>query len=383
MNLNRRRAFVAVLGLGVSACTAPPKEEAKKEGPPKVKKQPFGTTADGQAVELYTLTNAKGAEAAIMNYGATIVSVKVPDRAGAMADVVLGFDSYDPYPNQTAYFGATIGRYANRIGGARFKLNGVEYKLAKNDGPNTLHGGLKGFDKRMWTVKEAPGDVPALELSYLSKDGEENFPGNLQTTVTYKWNDSNELQMDYKATTDKDTVLNLTNHAYFNLAGHGEGDILSHELMIDADKLTPVNATLIPTGKIEKVDGTPFDFRKPTPIGQRIGDNDQQLKFGKGYDHNFVLNHVAATPTLAARVRDPKSGRVLEVLTTEPGIQFYTGNFLDGTLHGKGGKVYARRSAFTLETQHYPDSPNKPNFPSTTLKANSTYTSTTIYRFTL
>ena len=348
-----------------------------------MKKQAFGTTADGSAVELYTLTNAKGAEASIMNYGGIIVSVKVPDSSGAMGDVALGFDSYAPYPTKSPYFGAIIGRYGNRIANAKFMLNGVEYKLAKNDGPNSLHGGLKGFDKQMWTVYELPGDTPALELSYLSKDGEEGFPGNLQTTVVYKWTDANELQMDYKATTDKDTVLNLTNHAYFNLSGQGEGDILAHELMIDADRFTPVNATLIPTGEIKSVARTPFDFRKPTPIGQRINDDNQQLKFGKGYDHNFVLNHVGASPTLAARVKDPKSGRVLEVMTTEPAIQFYTGNFLDGTIQGKGGKVYGRRSAFTLETQHYPDSPNQPSFPSTTLKANGTYQSTTIYRFTL
>jgi aldose 1-epimerase len=259
----------------------------------------------------------------------------------------------------------------------------VEYKLPINDGENTLHGGLKGFDKVLWRASDVStqNSAPALQLRYVSKDGEEGFPGTLDTLVTYTLTNNNELKIDYKATTDKDTVLNLTNHSYFNLAGAGSGDILEHEVMIDADRYTPVDAGLIPTGELAPVAGTPFDFRKPTAIGARINDADQQLKFGKGYDHNFVLNHPGDSPTLAAKVRDPKSGRVLEVLTTEPGLQFYTGNFLDGKIHGKGGKVYGHRSAFCMETQHFPDSPNHPNFPSTVLRPGQEFRSTTIYRF--
>ena len=339
---------------------------------------------DGREVDLYTLTNAKGGEIDVMNYGGVIVSLKVPDKSGAVGDVVLGFDTFDPYLTKSPHFGALIGRYGNRIGHARFKLDGVEYKLDKNDGPNSLHGGAKGFDTQLWDVKDvSTPQAPALELSYLSKDGEGGYPGNLQAKVTYTWNDSNELRIDYTATTDKDTVVNLTNHSYFNLAGQGEGDILQHEMTIDADKFTPVDATLIPTGELRNVEGTPFDFRKPTAIGARIDEKDQQLKFGRGYDHNFVLNGRSQTPTLAARARDPKTGRVLEVLTDQPGVQFYTGNFLDGTIHGKGGKVYGFRSAFCLETQHFPDSPNKPSFPTTVLKPNEVYRTTTLFRFTV
>ncbi|MGH9668387.1 MAG: aldose epimerase family protein, partial [Bryobacteraceae bacterium] len=335
-------------------------------------------------VDLYTLTNAKGGEIAVMNYGGVIVSLKAPDRAGALGDVVLGFDTFDPYPKQTSHFGALIGRYGNRIGHARFKLDGVEYKLDKNDGQNSLHGGAKGFDTVLWDAKDASTPAAqALELSYFSKEGEEGYPGNLQAKVTYTWSDANELRIDYTATTDKDTVVNLTNHSYFNLAGQGEGDILQHELMIDADRFTPVDAGLIPTGELRSVQGTPFDFRKATAIGARINEKDQQLKLGNGYDHNFMLNHVSQTPTLAARARDPKTGRVLEVLTDQPGVQFYTGNFLDGTIHGKGGKAYGFRSAFCLETQHFPDSPNKPSFPTTVLKPNEVYRTTTLFRFTV
>ena len=386
MNINRRQAITAVAGLGLVACAKNEESEKKSVESPrtaKVDKQNFGKTSDGQAVELYTLTNAGGASVSIMNYGGVVVSLKVPDRSGAMGDVVLGFDSFDPYPEKSPYFGALIGRYGNRIGHARFKLNGVEYKLAKNNGDNTLHGGNRGFDKRIWTVKDASnGGVPALELTYLSKDGEEGFPGNLTATVTYTWTDAKELKIDYAATTDKDTVQNLTNHSYFNLAGSGEGDNLAHEVMIDADRFTPVDAGLIPTGQLKPVEGTPFDFRKPTAIGARIEAADQQLKYGKGYDHNWVLNHPAsATPVLAARVSEPKSGRVMEVLTTQPGLQFYTGNFLDGKIQGKGGKTYVHRGAFCMETQHFPDSPNKPEFPTTVLKPGEKFQSSTIYRF--
>ena len=348
-----------------------------------MKKTTFGTMTDGQTIDVYTLTNRGGMQVEITNYGGRVVSIVVPDRQGKRADVVLGFDRLDGYLANNPFFGALVGRYANRIGNARFVLDGVEYKLAQNNGPNSLHGGLKGFDKRVWKAREALRDHPALELTYLSRDGEEGYPGNLSAKVVYSLTDSNELIIDYTATTDKDTVINLTNHSYFNLAGEGSGDILNHEIMINADRFTPIDATLIPTGELRKVDGTPLDFRKPTAIGARINEHDEQLKFGRGYDHNFVLNRTGHGPTLAARVTEPVSGRVLEVFTTQPGVQFYTGNFLDGTVHGKGGKVYGHRSAFCLETQHFPDSPNKPGFPSSELKPGQTYHETTIYKFSV
>ncbi len=345
-------------------------------------KQVFGKTADGQQVDLYTLKNKNGIEAAVMNYGAILVSLKTPDRAGKLEDVTLGFDSLDGYLKPNPYFGAVIGRYGNRIGGASFKLNGVAYKLPANNGPNTLHGGLKGFDKVVWLAKDvSDAQGPRLELTYLSKDGDEGFPGNLSATVVYTLTDSNELRIDYSATTDKDTVVNLTNHSYWNLTGPSGTDILGHELTLYADRFTPVDKNLIPTGKLASVEGTPFDFRKPMVIGARINQPDEQIKFGGGYDHNFVLNSGGGALAPAAKVYDPKSGRVMDVLTTEPGIQFYTGNFLDGTLTGKGGKVYSIRTGLCLETQHFPDSPNKPEFPSTTLKPGGKYQSTTVYRF--
>lgn len=336
----------------------------------------WGKTPDGRDVELYTLKNARGAEARIMNYGGVVVSLKVPDRQGTMGDIVAGFDKYDDYLKPPPYFGAIIGRYGNRIGNARFRLDGVEYVLAKNDGPNQLHGGTRGFDKRLWQASLL--SPQSLELKYLSKDGEEGYPGNLNATVRYTLTDANELKIEYSAVTDKDTVVNLTNHSYFNLAS--DGDILNHEVWINADRFTPVDRGLIPTGELKSVAGTPFDFRKATAIGARIGEKDQQLTFAGGYDHNWVLNRTGSGLELAARVVEPKSGRVMEVLTTEPGLQFYTGNFLDGTLKGKG-RTYTRRSAFCMETQHFPDSPNKPDFPSTVLKPGSTYQSTTVYRF--
>lgn len=347
-----------------------------------ITRQPFGQTPAGEPVELFTLKNAKGTEVAITNYGGIVVSIRTADRAGNFADIALGHDSLDGYLKPHPYFGAIIGRYGNRIGNAVFKLNGVEYKLARNDGANSLHGGVKGFDKVVWYARQTKVEgAPALELAYVSKDGEEGYPGTLATTVIYSLNDNNELRIDYSATTDKDTVVNLTNHSYFNLAGQGEGDILGHVMMINASRFTPVDSGLIPTGELKPVEGTPFDFRTPTPIGARINNADEQLKLGRGYDHNFVLDGEAGTLRLAARVTEPKSGRTLEVLTTEPGIQFYTGNFLDGSITGKGGKVYGRRYGFCLETQHFPDSPNKPEFPSTVLKPGGRYASTTIYRF--
>jgi len=350
--------------------------------PGSTKKSSFGKTPDGEAVDLYTLTNKNGAEVEITNYGGSVVSLKVADRDGKLGDVVLGFDSVDGYVNNTSYIGALIGRYGNRIGHAQFKLDGKTYTLAKNNGENTLHGGTKGFNKALWTAKEIPAkDGQALELTYLSKDGEEGFPGNLHVRVVYTLTDSNALRIEYSATTDKDTVVNLTNHSYFNLAGPGSGDILGHVLTVNSDKFTPVDSGLIPTGELRNVGGTPFDFRKPTAMGARINSDDEQIKLGGGYDHNFVLNRKAGDPiSLAARVEEPKTGRVMEVWTTEPGVQFYTGNFLDGSLRGKGVS-YIKRSAFCLETQHFPDSPNKPEFPSTELKPGQRYHTTTIYKF--
>jgi aldose 1-epimerase len=349
------------------------------EAKSKMQKQSFGKTEDGQPVDLYILTNKNGVEVAITNYGGTVVSLKVPDRNGKFDDVVLGYDKLDGYADGKAYIGATVGRYANRIAHATFTLDGTTYTLAKNDGDNHLHG---GFNKRVWSAKDVSTSAgQALELTYLSKDGEESFPGNLSVKVVYTLTDQNGLKIDYSATTDKDTVLNLTNHAYFNLAGQGNGDILQQQIMIRADRFTPIDATSIPRGELRSVKGSPFDFTNATAIGARIDQDDPQLKLGRGYDHNWVLNSgTAGSLSLAAEAYDPHSGRVLEVLTTEPGIQLYTGNFLDG-IHGKVGKVYNRRYAFCLETQHFPDSPNHPNFPSAMLKAGHNFQSTTVYKF--
>lgn len=331
-------------------------------------------------MELYTLTNKTGANVKITNFGGIVVSLNVPDKSGNLADVVLGFDTLDEYFEGNIYFGALVGRYGNRIANGRFSLNGVEYLLAQNNGPNALHGGPKGFDKVFWEAKPLDtSDGPALELTYLSPDGEEGYPGNLSTRVVYTFTDDNALKLDYSATTDKDTVVNLTHHSFFNLAG--QGDILGHELTLYADKFTPVDETLIPTGELRPVAGTPFDFTQSTPIGLRINQADEQLKFGVGYDHNWVLNNSDGTLALAARVFEPSSGRVMEVYTTEPGMQFYSGNFLNGSVAGKGGQRYQQRTGLCLETQHFPDSPNQPHFPSTVLRAGQTYTSTTVYKF--
>lgn len=346
----------------------------------KMRKQVFGKTADGRQADLYVLTNKNGMEAAITNFGGVVVWLKVPDRSGKLADVVLGYDNLDGYVNDKAYLGAIIGRYGNRIAHGSFKLDGTTYHIPKNDGDNSLHGGIKGFNKHLWDAKEVPGkEGQALQLNYLSKDGEEGFPGNLSVQVTYTLTDNNELRIDYAATTDKDTVLNLTNHSYFNLAG--EGDVLQHQLVLHAAQFTPVDAALIPTGELRAVKGTPMDFAAAHAIGERINQDDEQLKLGKGYDHNWVVDGSMGTLRPAARVYEPKTGRVLEVSTTEPGIQFYTGNFLDGSIHGKGGKVYNRRNGFCLETQHYPDSPNKPTFPTTELKPGQKFHSTTVFKF--
>ncbi len=346
-----------------------------------VKKEAFGNTTDGKAVELYTLTNSHGMEVRIMTYGGVIVSVKTPDKAGRLADIVLGYDTLTPYLSKNPYFGAIVGRYANRIGGARFTLDGKVYKLAANDGPNALHGGLKGFDKVVWQAESfQKGDAAGIILKYTSADGEEGYPGTVHVTVTYALNDKDEFHIDYQATTDKATPINLTNHTYFNLDGEGSGDVLGTEMMINAGHFTPVDSTLIPTGKIGSVTGTPLDFTKPTAIGARIDDKYEQLALGHGYDHNFVINRTGPGLALAARAYDPKSGRVLEVDTTEPGVQFYTGNFLNA-VNGKHGHVYNKRDAFCLETQHYPDSPNKPEFPSAILRPGQTFHSTTIWKF--
>ena len=354
-----------------------------------VTRQPFGTTDRGEAVNLYTLTNAHGIELKAASYGGIIVSLKVPDRHGRLADVVLGFDSLGAYERQSPYFGAIIGRYGNRIARGRFALDGRTYTLATNNGPNHLHGGLRGFDKVVWHVTpvEHPDSV-GLVFEHTSPDGDEGYPGTVHATVTYTLTSQNELIFDYQATTDRATPLNLTQHSYFNLAGDGSGDILGHVVMVNADRFTPVDSTLIPTGEIRSVAGTPFDFRTPTQIGARIGQDDAQLRYGRGYDHNFVLNKGGTSGagdalTLAARVYEPTSGRVMEVYTTEPGLQFYSGNFLDGSLRGKNGVVYRHRSGFCLETQHFPDSPNEPSFPSTILRPGDAYRSRTIYTFTV
>jgi aldose 1-epimerase len=349
----------------------------------RIQKHAFGTAEDGQTADIYILRNKSGMEVSITNYGGAVVSLKVPDRAGNFADVVLGYDNVQGYVADKAYFGGIIGRYANRIAHGKFALNGATYTLPKNDGENELHGGMKGFNKRIWTVQDvSANNGQALELTYNSKDQEEGYPGNLTAKVVYTLTENNELKIDYRATTDKETVVNLTNHSYFNLAGQGNGDILGHRLAIHAQQFSPVDSTLIPTAESRSVRGTAFDFSRAEVIGARINAEDTQLKFGRGYDHNWILNpngdHALA---LAAEVYEPLSGRTMEVWTTEPGLQFYSGNFLDGSIHGKEGKVYKHRSGFCLETQHFPDSPNHPAFPSTILKPGNSYHSVTVYKF--
>jgi aldose 1-epimerase len=370
------RRLLALAGCSalLAGCVGP----APDPGP--IPHQPFGLTPDGKPVELYTLTNRNGVEARIMTYGGIIVSLKVPDKNGKLGDIVLGYDTLDDYVKNSPYFGALVGRYGNRIAKGHFTLDFVKYTLATNNYPNALHGGPKGFDKRVWiaSAKEGP-DGPELVLSYLSKDGEEGYPGNLKVTATYTLMEDNALRLVFAAETDKDTVVNLTDHSYFNLAGHG--DILNHVVMIPADRFTPVDSTLIPTGELRPVVNTPFDFRTPTAIGARIGQDDEQLKFGGGYDHNWVINKQLGELGLVARVTEPESGRVLEISSTDPGLQFYSGNFLDGTITGKGGWVYQRRAAFCMEPQHYPDSPNQLDFPTTELKPGEVYHHTIVYRF--
>ncbi len=341
-----------------------------------ISKQPFGHTPEGTAVDLYSLGNGK-LEVGIMTYGGIIVSLRTPDRNGKLDDVVLGCNSVEEYVAQTAHFGGTIGRYANRIAHGSFQLDGQTYNIPKNNGDNALHGGIRGFDKVVWTAREITNGI---ELTYVSKDGDQGFPGTLTTTVRYTLK-GNALRIEYSATTDKDTVLNLTNHSYFDLAGQGTGDVLGHVLKIDASRMTPVDAALIPTGELKPVAGTPFDFRTPHAIGERIDADDAQLRLGQGYDHNFVLDHAPNQLAEAAEVYEPTTGRILRVLTTEPGVQFYTANHLDGSITGKEGRVYKRRYAFCLETQHFPDSPNHAGFPTTELKPGQKFHSVTILEF--
>ena len=346
-----------------------------------IKKQAFGTVPEGR-VDLYTMTNSRGMEVRAMNYGGIIVSLRVPDKKGVLADVVLGFDTLDAYLNNKPYFGAIIGRYANRIANGKFTLNGAGYRLARNNGMNSLHGGLKGFDKVLWRGEQFENNQGiGVVFTYTSKNGEEGYPGNLKAKVTYTLTDQSELQIEYQATTDEATPVNLTNHSYFNLASEGNGDILKHNLILNADRFTPVDSTLIPARQLRSVAGTPFDFTKPTAIGARIDTNNEQLAIAHGYDHNFVLSRKGSGLELAGRVHEPQTGRALEVYTTEPGVQFYTGNFLDGTITGKHGHAYNKHAGLCLETQHFPDSPNHSNFPWTILKPEQTYNSRTVYKF--
>jgi aldose 1-epimerase len=368
----------------LSGCKFP-----QKSGKPATKmsivKADFGTTKDGQKAELYTLTNANGLVAKITNYGGTVTELWVPDREGNFGDIVLGFENLKDYEEKSPYFGCLIGRYGNRIAKGQFIIDGKEYTLAVNDGDNHLHGGLKGFDKVVWDAEPFQVEhAVGLKLHYLSKDMEEGYPGNLDVTVNYILTNKDQLKITYEATTDKPTVCNLTNHSYFNLAGQGLGNNFDNQLMINADYFTPVDKGLIPTGELSPVEGTPMDFTQMTAIGERIDADTTQLKYGGGYDHNWVLNRKKYKKlSLAAKAYEPKSGRMMEIYTTEPAIQFYSGNFLDGTLTGKEGKVYKHRYAYCLETQHYPDSPNQPDFPTTTLRPGQVYKTTTIHKFSV
>ena len=347
-----------------------------------IKKDAFGKTPDGKSVDVYTLTNSHGLEARVMTFGGIVLSLRVPDRNGKLDDVVLGFDSLEPYFTNNPHFGSIIGRYANRIANGKFTLDGAEYTLPKNDGPNTLHGGVNGFDKHLWQAEAVDNAKDAaLVLRYTSKDGEEGFPGNLRTKVTYTLTDSDELAVEYEATTDKATPVNLTSHGYFNLAGQGTVDVFAHELLINGDRFIPVDKNLIPTGELRPVKGTPLDFTESFSIGSRINSKDEQLVLARGYDQTFVINRKGPELELAARVHEPTTGRILEIYTTEPGVQFYSSNFLDGTLTGKQGRVYKQHYGLCLETQHFPDSPNHPSFPSTILRPGQTYHSRTVYRF--
>ena len=378
----QRRAFVSSLFAVVLALDLGGAMNANAAT--RIERRPWGKMKSGEAVELFTLSRTGAPTVAITNYGGFIVSIVAPDRTGARADVTLGYKDLAGYLADGSYFGCLVGRYANRIAKAGFTLDDKRYTLAANDGPNTLHSGPDGFCRQLWTpdvVSGKHGD--ALQLSYVSPAGEGGFPGTLTTKVVYSLREDGGLVIDYTATTDAPTVVNLTNHAYFNLAGEGEGTVLDHQMQLESDAFTPTDARLIPTGELRPVAGTPFDFRKPVAIGARIDAADEQIKVGHGYDHNFVVRGTPGTLRLAARVVDPKSGRVLETYTTEPGVQFYTGNFMDGKTLGKSGKPYVKRGAFCLETQHYPDSPNQPAFPSTVLRPGRIYRQTTVYKLSV
>jgi aldose 1-epimerase len=373
-------AAAALPGCGPQDASHP--DEQGSQSMASLEVQPFGRIDDDGVAFLYTLANTNDLRVSITNYGGIVTHLSLPDRHGQFADVVLGHDALANYVAGHPYFGALVGRYGNRIAEGRFALDDVEYVLATNNGENHLHGGLRGFDKVVWQATPyADSSEARLELNYVSVDGEEGYPGRLTVAVTYALTNANELRIEYRAETDAATVVNLTHHSYFNLAGHDAGDILDHELTLAASRFTPVDSGLIPTGELAAVAGTPFDFRKPTAIGSRIAEADAQLRYGGGYDHNFVLDDWDGTLRLAAVIYEPESGRVMEVLTTEPGIQFYSGNFLDGSDVGKGGVAYGHRAGFCLETQHFPDSPNKPDFPSTVLRPGDVYRSTTVYRF--
>lgn len=379
MNFTHSLSFAALLAISCGCNTTTSTESPMT---PEITSAAFGNTPEGEPATLYTLTNSQGVEAKITNFGGVVVSLKVPDRNDSLADVVLGFNSLEPYFEKSPYFGALVGRYGNRIAKGKFTLNGEEYTLAQNNGENHLHGGLKSFGRVLWQAEPLPTDSSAnLVLRYTSADGEEGYPGRLDVTVEYALTNDNALRIHYQATTDAPTVVNLTNHSYFNLAGQEQGSILDHEVMINADRFVPVDNTLIPTGELASVEGTPLDFTEPTQVGTRIDDDHTQMVYGKGYDHCWVLNKEGDALTLAATVYEPGSGRFMEVMTSEPGVQFYSGNFLDGSLTGKDGAVYKKRSGLCLETQHFPDSPNQPNFPSTELNPGETYETTTIYRF--
>jgi len=377
---HRRTRILCVLAVPLAAAALACGRGGAKEKP-SVEKIDFGRTRDGAAVEQYVLRNAGGVVAKVMTYGATLTDLLVPDRDGKPGSIVLGFDTFPPYLGEVPYFGSTVGRYANRIARGVFELNGRQYTLATNNGPNHLHGGVRGFDKVVWRAEpHDDAQSPSVTFTYRSPDGEEGYPGTLTVAVTYTLTAQNEIRLDYQATTDKATPINVTNHSYFNLAGEGTGTILEHELMIAADQFTPVDDTLIPTGAIAPVAGTPMDFTTPHRIGERIAEVPGAPP--GGYDHNYVLRPHSGL-ALAARLSDVRSGRVMEVLTTEPGIQFYSGNFLDGKIHGRSGAAYVQHAALCLETQHFPDSVNHPNFPSVVLPPGQTFTSRTVYRFSI
>jgi aldose 1-epimerase len=356
--------------------------QTNTKGQSMIDKKLFGTLPDGSKVYSYTLKNSLGMKAEIIEFGAIVRTLSVPDRSGKFSDIVLGYDDLSGYENGSSYLGAIVGRYGNRIAKGKFTMDGKEYQLTVNSGTNHLHGGAKGFDKVLWKAEPVENETdPALKLTYVSKDGEEGYPGTVTVSVTYTVTKDNELRIDYEGTTDKTTILNPTHHSYFNLTGDFTKKILDHELMIKADTLTPVDSNLIPSGELKKVGGTPFDFRKPEKIGARINEKDEQLRFGIGYDHNWVINDYSKNVRLSAAVYDPQSGRYMEVLTDQPGLQFYSGNFLDGSAKGKGGIFYEHRTGLCLEAQLFPDSPNKKNFPSAVLKPGEVYHQTTIYKF--